>query len=126
MKQTTKNILGVAAVVILSSGVAGVTTYKMLNKEKPATFSELFEQNPNNLQLAAYNATDAQPVDLTQAAENSVHAVVHIKSTINAKTTTVDVQDPLVISLEISSEMVMEDVNKDKYNNLPKLALVLV
>ena len=30
MKQTTKNILGVAAVVILSSGVAGVTTYKML------------------------------------------------------------------------------------------------
>ena len=51
MKQTTKNILGVAAVVILSSGVAGVTTYKMLNKEKPATFSELFEQNPNNLQF---------------------------------------------------------------------------
>ena len=28
MKQTTKNILGVAAVVILSSGVAGVTTYR--------------------------------------------------------------------------------------------------
>ena len=64
MKQTTKNILGVAAIVLLSSGVAGLTTYKMLNKEKPATFSELFEQNPNNLQLAAYNATDAQPVDL--------------------------------------------------------------
>ena len=47
MKQTTKNILGVAAIVILSSGVAGVTTYKMLNKEKPATFGELFQQNPN-------------------------------------------------------------------------------
>ena len=46
MKQTTKNILGVAAIVILSSGVAGVTTYKMLNKEKPAAFSELFQQNP--------------------------------------------------------------------------------
>ena len=44
MKQTTKNILGVAAIVILSSGVAGVTTYKMLNKEKPATFGELFQQ----------------------------------------------------------------------------------
>ena len=89
MKQTTKNILGVAAVVILSSGVAGVTTYKMLNKEKPATFSELFEQNPNNLQLAAYNATDAQPVDLTQAAENSVHAVVHIRAKQLSKTQTV-------------------------------------
>ena len=80
MKQTTKNILGVAAIVILSSGVAGVTTYKMLNKEKPATFGELFQQNPNNLRLAAYNATDAQPVDLTQAAENSVHAVLHIRA----------------------------------------------
>ena len=39
MKQTTKNILGVAAIVLLSSGVAGLTTYKMLNKEKPAAFS---------------------------------------------------------------------------------------
>ena len=47
MKQTTKNILGVAAIVLLSSGVAGLTTYKMLNKEKPAAFSELFQQNPN-------------------------------------------------------------------------------
>ena len=46
MKQTTKNILGVAAIVLLSSGVAGLTTYKMLNKEKPAAFSELFQQNP--------------------------------------------------------------------------------
>ncbi|WP_300877943.1 trypsin-like peptidase domain-containing protein [uncultured Bacteroides sp.] len=89
MKQTTKNILGVAAVVILSSGVAGVTTYKILNKEKSATFSELFQQNPNNLQLAAYNATNAQPVDLTQAAESSTHAVVHIRAKQLGKTQTV-------------------------------------
>lgn len=86
MKQTTKNFLGVAAIVILSSGVAGVTTYRMLNKEKPATFSELFQQNPNNLQLAAFHATDAQPVDLTQAAESSLHAVVHIRATQLSKT----------------------------------------
>lgn len=89
MKQTTKNILGVAAIVLLSSGVAGITTYKLLKKEKPAVFSELFEQNPNNLQLAAYNATNAQPVDLTQAAENSVHAVVHIRAKQLGKTQTV-------------------------------------
>lgn len=88
MKQTTKNILGVAAIVLLSSGVAGLTTYKMLNKEKPAVFSELFEQNPNNLKLAAFNATNAQPVDLTQAAENSVHAVVHIRAKQLAKAQT--------------------------------------
>ena len=92
MKQTTKNILGVAAIVILSSGVAGVTTYKMLNKEKPAAFSELFQQNPNNLLPAAFHATDAQPVDLTQAAESSLHAVVHIRATQLSKTQTVQEQ----------------------------------
>ena len=88
MKQTTKNILGVAAIVLLSSGVAGLTTYKMLNKEKPAAFSELFQQNPNNLLPAAFHATDAQPVDLTQAAESSLHAVVHIRATQLSKTQT--------------------------------------
>ena len=92
MKQTTKNILGVAAIVLLSSGVAGLTTYKMLNKEKPAAFSELFQQNPNNLLPAAFPATDAQPVDLTQAAESSLHAVVHIRATQLSKTQTVQEQ----------------------------------
>ena len=33
-------------------------------------------------------------VDLTQAAETSVNAVVYIKVTTNSKTKTVDVQDP--------------------------------
>ncbi|MDE6172919.1 MAG: deoxyribonuclease HsdR, partial [Bacteroides sp.] len=81
MKQTTKNILGVAAIVLLSSGVAGLTTYKMLHKETLVAsgnaFDDMFQQNPN-VRLAAYNAVDAQPVDLTQAAESSIHAVVHI------------------------------------------------
>ena len=91
MKQTTKNILGVGAVVLLSSGVAGLTTYKMLQSnetEKVTSFNEMFKQNPN-VKLAAFDATTAQPVDLTQAAENSLHAVVHIKSTQEAKTRTV-------------------------------------
>lgn len=91
MKQTAKTILGIAAVVVLSAGVAGVTTYKLLdkNKEESAAFSEMFEQNPNTVKLAAYQATDAQPIDLTQAAENSVHAVVHIRATQLGKTQTV-------------------------------------
>lgn len=91
MKQTTKNILGVAAVVLLSSGVGGFTAYKLLSKEKMAnaTFNELFQQNSNNLQLAGFNAINAQPVDLTQAAESSVHAVVHIRATELGKTQTV-------------------------------------
>ena len=95
MKQTTKNILGVGAVVLLSAGVAGVTTYTMLKPENrdSLSFSEQFRQNPN-ARLAAYDAINAQPVDLTQAAENSVHAVVHIKSTQQAKEQTVTVRDP--------------------------------
>ena len=91
MKQTTKNILGVGAIVLLSSGVAGLTTYKLLQSNEAATetsFNEMFKQNPN-VKLAAFDAVNAQPVDLTQAAENSLHAVVHIRSTQEAKTRTV-------------------------------------
>jgi Do/DeqQ family serine protease len=46
------------------------------------------------MSLAALDATKMQPVDLTQAAESSVHAVVHIKSTQESKTQTVTVRDP--------------------------------
>ena len=91
MKQTTKNILGVGAIILLSSGVAGLTTYKLLQSNdaaKETSFNEMFKQNPN-VKLAAFDAVNAQPVDLTQAAENSLHAVVHIKSTQEAKTRTV-------------------------------------
>ncbi|MDD3040696.1 trypsin-like peptidase domain-containing protein [Bacteroides sp.] len=96
MKQTTKNILGIGAIVLLSSGVAGLTTYKLLQSNdsaKQTSFNEIFQQNPN-VKLAAFDAINAQPVDLTQAAENSLHAVVHIRSTQEAKTQTVDVRDP--------------------------------
>ncbi len=82
-----KTILGVAAIAVLSSGVAAYTTYKMMPKQETASFSDLFKQN-ENIRLAAYG-TDAQPVDLTQAAEVAVHAVVHIRSTQLSKTQTV-------------------------------------
>ncbi|MDR0657842.1 MAG: trypsin-like peptidase domain-containing protein, partial [Mediterranea sp.] len=92
MKRTTKNILVVGAIVLLSSGVAGLTTYSMMNSGKQGitalSSNDLFEQNPN-VKLATFNAMDAQPVDLTLAAENSVHAVVHIKSTERSKMRTV-------------------------------------
>ncbi len=94
MKQTTKNFLGLGLVIAISSGVAGVTTYSIISPKKTAqTYEDLFPQNPN-VQRASYSLSAAAPVDFTMAAENSVHAVVHIKSTINEKTTTVDVQDP--------------------------------
>ena len=49
MKQTTKNILGVGAIILLSSGVAGLTTYKLLQSNESAketSFNEMFKQNP--------------------------------------------------------------------------------
>ena len=86
---------GIIAVDYHAPGVAGVTTYTMLKPENrdSLSFNEQFRQNPG-ARLAAYDAINAQPVDLTQAAENSLHAVVHIKSTQQAKEQTVTVRDP--------------------------------
>lgn len=88
-------VLGATAIVAVSAGVAGVTTYTMLKPEqnKSLAFNDVFQQSQNT-RLAALDAVNMQPVDLTQAAENSVHAVVHIKSTQESKTQTVTVRDP--------------------------------
>ena len=95
MKQATKMVLGATAIVAVSAGVAGVTTYTMLKPEqnKSLAFNDVFQQSQKT-RLAALDAVNMQPVDLTQAAENSVHAVVHIKSTQESKTQTVTVRDP--------------------------------
>ena len=46
MRKTARNILGAVALVALSAGVAGVTTYKLLPKESTAsTFADTFQQN---------------------------------------------------------------------------------
>ena len=60
MRKTARNILGAVALVALSAGVAGVTTYKLLSKERPATFSQLFEQQPEQCRLAAAAVTGQQ------------------------------------------------------------------
>lgn len=92
MNKTTKAFFTAGLVILLSAGVASVTTHLVMQKDGPdlasPSFGAMFEQNPN-VKLAAFSATEAQPVDLTLAAENSVHAVVHIKSTELSKTRTV-------------------------------------
>ncbi len=95
MNKTTKLILGSAMMIAVSAGVAGFTAYSMMPEKQPErlAFDEVFQQNPNTC-LAALDATQMQPVDLTKSAENSVHAVVHIKSTQESKTQTVTVRDP--------------------------------
>lgn len=94
MKRTVKMVMGVAAGVLLSSAIGGFTAYKLMAKQQTenSTFSELFQQNPDNIRLAGLSAVNAQPIDLTQAAESSVHAVVHIRATELSKTRTVQVQ----------------------------------
>ena len=48
MKTTTKMFLGAAAVMLVSSTVAGVTTYSIMNKNQaPESFTEMFSPNPH-------------------------------------------------------------------------------
>ena len=92
MKRTTKIVMGVAAGVLLSSAIGGITAYKLLERQQlreAASFNELFQPNPDNVKLTAFSAGPNQLVDLTQAAESSVHAVVHIRATELSKTMTV-------------------------------------
>ena len=96
MNKTTKSILTATAIVAVSAGVAGFTSYAMMQPEQSQqtmTFEDVFQVDPNT-RLAALNANDMQPIDLTKAAESSVNAVVHIKSTQESKTQTVTVRDP--------------------------------
>ncbi|MDR0972942.1 MAG: Do family serine endopeptidase [Prevotellaceae bacterium] len=82
MKLTKKTLFTGLAIACFSAAVAGLTTYVIMPKtgtdsSNKGSFTEMFQQNPN-VKLASYSVAEAQPVDLTLAAENSVHAVVHI------------------------------------------------
>lgn len=95
MKKTIKLFLGATVVVAISAGVAGFTASCMMQPQEKESlaFEDMFPQN-TNYTLATLDATQSQPVDLTGAAERSVNAVVHIKSTQESKTETVTVRDP--------------------------------
>lgn len=82
MNQTTKNWLGVAALVFGSSAVTGAVMRS----------TEMKMELPAPQRAAA--AAPLGLVDLTQAAESSVNSVVYIKVTVNGKTQRVQVQDP--------------------------------
>jgi len=88
MKKTWKNVLGVMAIIAVSVGAAVGTSIYLTNKNLsalPAYSVETeygFKQQP--FQYASYNTVAAENIDFTVAAENSIHAVVHIKATTNA------------------------------------------
>ena len=90
MKSTIKKIFGYSALMFGSALVAGVTTYKLMEKHAGEEVVVAVPQDGSYaMPTALFDNKPAQPVDLTGAAENSLHAVVHIKSTQLGKTQTV-------------------------------------
>ena len=90
MKSTIKKIFGYSALMFGSALVAGVTTYKLMEKHAGEEAVVAVPQDGSYaMPTALFDNKPAQPVDLTGAAENSLHAVVHIKSTQLGKTQTV-------------------------------------
>ncbi len=82
MKNVWKLIMAFMFVGIFSAGIA-VGTYAYMNKKNDAVnnHSGVFNQPAS---YAALTGSTGDVPDFTVAAENSVHAVVHIKSTIKA------------------------------------------
>lgn len=93
MKTSTKFVIGAAAMLAVSAGVAGVTAYAVMqnNQKDNASFYEAFNTAPLT-RTAAFDATAMQPVDLTQAAESSLNSVVHIMAVQRSKTQVVQGQ----------------------------------
>ena len=89
MKSTIKKLFGYSAMVLGSALVAGLTTYTLMEKNGVNETVVAVQQEGFAMPTALFDNKPAQPVDLTGAAENSVHAVVHIKSTQLGRTHTV-------------------------------------
>ncbi len=84
MNKTVKNVLGATLVVALSAGVARYTAQTTRDEQASSHIdTTLFTQSTpsSSNHLVNMNGISGQPVDLTLAAEKSLHAVVHIKST---------------------------------------------
>lgn len=83
MKQTTKNWIGIVALVFGSSAVTGA----VIKNSAP-------KQEPSPIAVPSAPAVAGGLVDLTGAAESAVNSVVYIKVTQNGKTQRVNVRDP--------------------------------
>ena len=78
MKNSWKTLVSLFLVAALSSGISlGVYTH-LNNKQAGTVSSDVFNQGMSK--MVALNGVAAENTDFTVAAENSVHAVVHIKS----------------------------------------------
>ncbi len=93
MKKTTKIVVGAIALIAVSAGVAGVTSYTVMQsgKAKGTSFYDEF-QTAAPVRYAALDASKMQPVDLTGAAESSLNSVVHIMAVQRSKTQVIERQ----------------------------------
>lgn len=97
MKTSTKFVIGAAAMVAVSAGVAGVTAYAVMQnnqKDDATSFYDTFKVAPLT-RTAAFDAAAMQPVDLTQAAESSLNSVVHIMAVQRSKTQVIQGQSDI-------------------------------
>ena len=88
MKTMWKNVLGVVLVAAISAGAAVGTSAYLMNKNQTGyNASDSTSANTFNqfYRLAGMNTVAAENTDFTAAAESTVHGVVHIKATTNAK-----------------------------------------
>jgi Do/DeqQ family serine protease len=83
MNTTMKSVLKGTALVIVSAGIAVITCLWVLGKREKVISGMVneygFIQQPVSLQVVGLPSS-AKPIDFTEAAERTVHAVVHIKS----------------------------------------------
>ncbi len=91
MNSTIKRLFGYSALMIGSALVAGLTTYTLMQRHAMSEPVVAAEQPERTFAMptALFDAKPTQPVDLTDAAEASLHAVVHIKSTKQGRTQTI-------------------------------------
>ena len=93
MKKNFVKVFGFLAIIAVAAIAGGVTAYKITNnntkvqEERSLTreFNNEFQVG-NNATLVSNSSQQQERVDLTYAAETSVHAVVHIKSVEHSKT----------------------------------------
>lgn len=91
MKSSIKKLTQSVALVACCAVAAGVTAKKVASKasDHDVVVSSSTPQSYYSIPTAGGSQPAGQPVDLTVAAEKTIHGVVHIKSTVNSKTQTV-------------------------------------
>lgn len=90
MKNVVKKLFFGSAVVAFSAVVAGITANSIIDSKGQEGWASSEARGGFMTRLASFDGGDGlSRIDLTDAAEKSVHAVVHIKSTQNSKTRTV-------------------------------------